>query len=65
MHSKKKTEKAIHCQKISGAELILNILSSVSTSLSANRDRMRQTMFEKMSGYSDMTDFEPEILDEL
>lgn len=38
---------------------------SVSTSLSGNRDRMRQTMFEKMSGYSDMTDFEPEIFDEL
>ncbi|MBR4728895.1 MAG: hypothetical protein IK075_01390 [Prevotella sp.] len=35
------------------------------TSLSANRDRMRQAMFEKMNRYSDMTDFESEILDEI
>ena len=35
------------------------------TSLSANRDRMRQAMFEKMNRYSDMTDFEPEIIDEI
>lgn len=35
------------------------------TSLSANRDRMRQAMFEKMNRHSDMTDFEPEIIDEI
>lgn len=34
-------------------------------SLSANRDRMRQAMFEKMNRHSDMTDFEPEIIDEI
>jgi len=37
----------------------------VTTSLSANRDRMRQAMFEKMNRHSDMTDFEPEIIDEI
>ena len=35
------------------------------TSLSANRDRMRQAMFEKIDRHSDMTDFEPEIIDEI
>lgn len=35
------------------------------TSLSANRDRMRQAMFEKMNGYTDMTVNESNILDEI
>lgn len=35
------------------------------TSLSANRDRMRQAMFEKMKRHSDMTDFETEKIDEI
>lgn len=35
------------------------------TSLSANRDRMRQAMFEKMNRHSDMTDYETEIIDKI
>lgn len=35
------------------------------TSLSANRDRMRQAMFEKMNRYSDVTDSETEIIDKI
>lgn len=35
------------------------------TSLSANRDRMRQAIFEKMNRYSDVTDSETEIIDEI
>ena len=39
--------------------------ASAPTSLSANRDRMRQAIFEKMNRHSDMTDFETEIIDEI
>lgn len=35
------------------------------SSLSANRDRMRQAMMEKMNIHSDMRDFEPEIHDKI
>lgn len=61
--SKRKSRSRLSRRSRPGADEIAE--PSVSTSLSSNRDRMRQTMFEKMNGYSDMTDFEPEILDEL
>ena len=35
------------------------------TSLSANRDRMRQAMFKKMNRHSDMTEIEIEEIDEI
>lgn len=39
--------------------------TSTPSSLSANRDRMRQSLMEKMNRYSDMSDFEPKIHDKI
>lgn len=39
--------------------------TSKPSSLSANRDRMRQALMEKMNRHSDMNDFEPEIHDKI
>lgn len=39
--------------------------TSTPSSLSANRDRMRQALMEKMNRHSDMSDFEPEIHDKI
>ena len=39
--------------------------TSTPSSLSANRERMRQALMEKMNRHSDMNDFEPEIHDKI
>lgn len=66
------TEKSKQAQKRSRRISRRSLVNSIEvidtptpTSLSANRDRMRQAMFKKMDKHSYMTELEPEEIDEI
>ena len=62
---KQKRGKKLRKSKQPGQDAVETSKVLTPTSLSANRDRMRQAMFKKMNRHSDMTELELEEIDEI